>query len=376
MMNSTQQTKSKDSRINKADIGKSRLNLPLTITVTGMALPNNVVTSEMIDKRLGKADGYVKRRSGINQRYHSFVPFEDKDTPNQLNQNKPLRQSELAMQAVKNACEQAGFDETDIDLLIAINAVPEQAIPCTASLILKQLNWSPRISGFDINASCIGILPALMTASSLLAQGVYQRIVIVACELASHGLNWQDEESSFIFGDGACAMIVQADKPQNNDNNQKQLTGSILAYDMQSFTDYSEQCQIKAGGTARNVTTGCEDNDFYFAMDGKPLFRMVAQKFPAFIQGVLDQAGLSVADVDLWIPHQASHLGLKHMVSRMGLDKDKVINIYENYGNQVSASLPIALHSALESGKLKQGQTVVLLGTGAGVSFGAMVWKV
>lgn len=353
------------------------LHLPLTISATAIALPTNVVTSAMLDAHLGKPDGYVSRRSGIKQRYHSIHTVDiTQHTDDAASKTNGHTQSTLASQAVLKAMAKQNLTEQDVDLLIAVNAVPEQAIPCTDSLILKQLSWHSRIAGFDINASCVGVLPALMTASSLQASGVYGRIIVVASDLASHGLNWQDEESSFIFGDGACALVVDPIPAEQDKQNDETHAGRILAYDMQSFTQYADKCQIKAGGTARNVTTGYVDEDFYFKMDGKPLFKMVAEKFLPFVEEVLAKAGLTKDDIDLWIPHQASHLGLKHMVLRMGLDPKKVINIYAEYGNQVSASMPTALHIACESGQLQQGQTVMLLGTGAGVSFAALVWRV
>lgn len=382
---------------NKTDL--NLLNLPLTISATAIALPDNVVTSAMLDSHLNKPSGYVNRRSGIKQRYHSINvtdianKIKTKNDANHVNnvksasnvinnltdidaqQTNSHSQSKLASQAVLKVMARQNLTEQEVDLLIAVNAVPEQAIPCTASLILKQLGWHNRIAGFDVNASCVGILPALMTASSLQASGVYGRIIVVACDLASHGLNWQDEESSFIFGDGACALVVDPLTEQDKQHDDTHA-GCILAYDMQSFTQYADKCQIKAGGTARNITTGCVETDFYFKMDGKPLFKMVAEKFLPFVESVLAKAGLRKDDIDLWIPHQASHLGLKHMILRMGLDPKKVINIYAEYGNQVSASMPTALHIARESGQLKQGQTVMLLGTGAGVSFAALVWRV
>lgn len=332
----------------------SKLNIPLTITATGMVLPNNIITSEMIDKRLGKPLGYVESRSGIKQRYHV---------------TNDQSQSSLASQAVKRACSQGGFIEQDIDLLIAVQAVPEQVIPCTASMILNKLGWSSRIGGFDINASCIGILPALISASSMINQGLYRRIVIVASEVASRGLDWQDEDSSYIFGDGACALVVEGQSV-----NSAVANSEIIAYELQTFGNYYDMCQIRIG-TSANPTVGMTEKDFYFTMQGKELFKVVAEYFEPFLDKVLQQAGLNKQDIDLWIPHQASHLGLTHMIMRMGIDAKKVINIYEDYGNQVSASLPTALHIARESGQLKQGQTVVLLGTGAGVSFGALVWK-
>lgn len=326
------------------------IKLPLTLIATGKALPEQKVYSDELDKRLNKPAGYVQKRSGILYRHHADLQ---------------LTQAKLAGQAILNACERANLSLSDIDLLIAVNGVPQQALPNTASHIFAELNWQG--TGYDVNASCVGFLPALQQAGALLNMGCYKRIAICASDLASRGLNWQDDETALIFGDGAsCAIVEKGDG------------GGLMSFLMQSYPDGIEYCQIKAGGTARNPKTGMTDSDFCFAMDGWGVFKKTSEVLPSFLDNLLakPQNPLTIKDIDLWIVHQASHLGMSHLIKRLHIDPQKVINIYPTHGNQVSASLPTVLHEAVSTGQWQQGKTVALIGTGAGLTLAGAIWQI
>lgn len=325
--------------------------LPIKLIATGKALPECRVYSDELDKKLGKNAGDVQKKSGIIYRHHADLT---------------LTQASLAGQAILHACQNANLTLQDIDLLIHVNGVPQQALPCTASNILAELYWHG-VAGYDINASCVGFLPALQHAGALLNMGCYRRIAISACDLASRGLNWQDDETALIFGDGAGCAIVE----KSHDG-----TG-IRAFLMQNYPDAIEHCQIKAGGTAKNPTTGMNDSDFYFAMDGFAVFKKSSEVLPSFLARLLASSPtpLQIDDVDLWLVHQASHLGMAHMRKRLGIHADKLINIYPTHGNQVSASLPTVLHEAVITGRWTQGKTVAMLGTAAGLSVAGLIWQ-
>lgn len=326
--------------------------LPLKLIATGKALPEQKVYSYELDKRLNKPAGYVQKRSGIIYRHHADLS---------------LSQAQLAGQAIINACQNAGLTLADIDLLINVNGVPQQALPCTAAHILAELDWQG-VAGYDINASCVGFLPALQHAGALLATGCYQRIAISACDLASRGLNWQDEESSLIFGDGAACVIVEKGDGE---------TG-IKAFLIQNYPEAISHCQIKAGGTAKNPKTGMSDGDFCFAMDGYAVFKKSSEVLPSFLDQLLHnyKKGFGIHDVDMWIVHQASHLGMTHMIKRLGIESQKIINIYPTHGNQVSASLPTVLHEAVVTGQWQQGKIVAMVGTAAGLAIAGLIWEV
>lgn len=315
----------------------------------------DVLTSATLDARLGLKIGTVEGISGVHQRY--VVPA-------------GVSQSAFASLALQHCANDANVSLDSLDLLLSTSAVPQQAIPTTASFIAHELGLSG-ISAFDINASCLGFVVSLHQAVILLHANAYQRIGLVASDVASTGLNWQDLHASTIFGDGAVATILQG--LQNTPN---ALPLECLAFDLQVYPEGRHFCQIRAGGTGRNATVGMTDSDFYFAMDGKAVFKLAMTHTERFVSALLAKAGLDYSDVDCVVIHQASHLAMKHAVARLGFAPDSVINIYATHGNQVSASIPTALYHAYTSGKLRSGTKVALLGTAAGFAIGGMILQV
>ena len=320
----------------------------ITLIATGMALPPDRVTSAELDCRLGKPSGYVERRSGIIHRYHA--------TPD-------VSQAELAAEALHHALASRQLDPASVDLLICASAVAVQALPCSAIHILRAAGLSSGVAGFDINSSCVSFISAVEVAAGLLNTGAYKRIAIVSADLASRGIDWQEEESSLIFGDGAaCAIVERGDGRRG-----------ILATQVEMYPEGSELCEIRAGGTRRNPRSGIADEDFLFHMQGKPLFRMASEKVEAFFARLLNKSGLTLAEIATVVPHQASHLSLAHMRKRLKVPESALIDIYRHYGNQVAASIPLALHTAFTTGRVIPGRPLMLIGTAAGLTLAGMV---
>lgn len=322
--------------------------LPIQIIATGKALPNNRISSSELDIRLGKPTGYVEKHSGIEYRYHA---------------NDTDSQADLAVVAIKDALTRGKIKADSIDLLINASAISVQALPCSAIHILKRADLRKGIPGFDINASCVSFIIALQTAALFLSTNSYQRIAIVTSELASRGLNWDDEDSSLIFGDGAACIIVEKGDGQKG----------IIAYHVESYPEGSELCEIRAGGTRKNPRSGVDNNDFLFKMDGKGLYKLTTQVIDGFLNNLFKTCPITMADIDNVIPHQASHLALLHMSKRLGITDEKLINIYRQHGNQVAASLPTALHETIMMNRFISGSTNLLMGTAAGLTLAAMV---
>lgn len=320
--------------------------LPLRIISTGMALPEQVVSSAELDVRLKLSSGAVQKKSGIVSRHFA--------------QAGEL-QSEFAAQAVRRALSRAGLKVGDLDLLISVAGVVEQALPNMANMVAHHLGVKG-LAAFDLNASCLGFLAGLQVAASMLASGMYHRIALVASDLASRGVDWDDPEASFIFGDGAAAVILERGAEQG-----------IRAFRLQTYPEGRTYCEIRAGGTRRNPRVGVEPKDFLFRMDGKAVFRLASQTMPRLLDDVLYEAGISRQQLDVVVPHQASHLGMAHLIKRLDLSKERVVNIYPTHGNQVAASIPTALHYAYDQGLAKPGKSALLLGTAAGFTAGAAV---
>lgn len=322
--------------------------LNIRIISTGKAEPATLITSEMLDEQLNKPEGYTLKKSGIIHR--RFSPVEE-------------TQSGLGARALHSALSNASLKVNDIDLLISACGVQEQALPTTASAIANQANLPEGTPVFDINSNCLSFLTAMQVAASLLNTNSYKRIAIVSSDQASRGLDWSEPEASLIFGDGAAAAIVER-------GNSKQ---GIIAFELKTFTQGRELCEIRAGGTRKNPNTSLNEKDFLFKMNGKQVIKLAMKHMPAFLENLLKKAKTDLDAIDVVIPHQASHLGMAHMIKHLGLEDDKVINIYKTHGNQVSASLPTALHEALSLGRLVSGNRALMIGSAAGFSIGGLV---
>jgi 3-oxoacyl-[acyl-carrier-protein] synthase-3 len=322
--------------------------LNLRIVSTGKALPRQRVTSGQLDVLLGQRPGYVEGKSGIFYR-HTASATES--------------QSGLAAQALLDAFARAGLKPGQAELLIAACGVQEQALPNTASRILEAAGFPAGVPGIDVNASCLSFMAALTHAGALIQAGVYRRIAIVSADLPSRGVNWDEPEASLIFGDGAASAIVERGNAGQG----------IRAQCFETYPEGKELCEVRAGGTRRNPRSGIEDADFLFRMNGKGVFKLASKIVPKFLDRLLESAGIPIEGVDVLVPHQASHLGMQHMLKKVGVPQSRVINIYPIHGNQVAASVPTALHAAYEQGLAKPGANVLLLGTAAGLTVGGMV---
>lgn len=327
---------------------ESAVTAGLKIVATGIALPENKVSSASLDAFLHKPSGYVEKRSGIAWRYHAA---------------DDASQAELAARALHNTLQAGSLSPSSIDLLICASAIAVQALPCSAIHILKAAKMPVGVAGFDINSSCVSFISALEVAAGLLNTGAYRRIAIVSADIASRGIDWNHEESSLIFGDGAACAIVERGDGKSG----------ILASLIEMYPDGSELCEIRAGGTRCNPRAGMNDRDFLFHMQGKPLFRFASSLIEDYFARLLTKSGLQLADIYTVIPHQASHLSLEHMRKRLRVSESALIDVYRHYGNQVAASIPTALHEAVISGRFTAGNPALLIGTAAGLTLAGMV---
>lgn len=322
--------------------------LPLKIIATGAALPPGCIESAALDRQLNKPVGYVEKRSGIIHRFHA---------------SNQASQAALAVAALDDALVRHDIPRDSIDLLISASAISVQALPFSAAHILKIAGLSSGIAGFDINTSCVSFISALQVAAGLLNTNVYRRIAIVSADIASRGIDWEDEESSLIFGDGAACAIVERGDGRSG----------ILSYLMETYPEGSDLCEIRAGGTRCNPRAGIHDSDFLFHMKGKQLFRQASALIEGYLGRLLSTAGLTLSQIATVVPHQASHLSLEHMRKRLHVAPEALVDIYRYRGNQVAASIPSALHEAAITGRLNADQPVMLIGTAAGLTLGGMV---
>jgi 3-oxoacyl-[acyl-carrier-protein] synthase III len=326
----------------------------LQILATGISTPERWIESLELDAQLGLAPGTIQARTGVARRGI-----------------EPVRNAaDVAAEASHAALRNAGLTLDAIDAVVCANASLDQAMPCNAALLHHALGLR-RIPAFDVGASCIGFLMALDLVASLLASGRYRRVLVTSCDLASRALDPNDIDTFGLFGDGAAAAILSADDARID-------TGpALLSTRFETWSEAAHACEIPGCGS--RLTPDRYEGDYRdvctFRMDGKRLYRAVAEHFDRFLAELLADAGLHLDAIDRVIPHQASALGMAHVFRRIAVPRERIEDIFATHGNQVAASLPTALHHAIESGRLRTGDTALLIGTAAGVTMGGTILR-
>jgi 3-oxoacyl-[acyl-carrier-protein] synthase III len=319
---------------------------------TGAAVPEQVLASEAIDRQFGLPAGTVFARHGVRER----------------RQTTTENAAQLAVEAADMALRNAGLEWTDIDCLVAASATMDQALPYNAAMVLAALGAQARpIAAFDIGASCMSFLVGLDTLSYLVESGRYRHVMIVSSDIATFSLDWSTLGESALFGDGAAAVVIRKSTPGES--------SMILESRIETFAEGATYCAIKAGGSRYHPRRMSESIDPFslFHMDGPRLLRIVSRELPRFFKRLLDDAGVTAAQLRLVVPHQASRLALDHLARRLSIDTARIVDILECFGNQVGASLPSALHHAVMGARMNRGDRIVLLGSGAGVTIGGIV---
>lgn len=273
---------------------------------------------------------------------------------------------DLVENATKDALDCAGLFINDIDLIIGAMATPLQAIPCNAALIHERIAKGTSIPAFDINSSCTSFITAVNMASYLLENSEYSNILIVSGDTASVALNPKQKESYELFSDAVSAVIVT-----------KSDTSGVLFSKQNTWSEGAHDTEIRGGCALQSAFKMTEENydDYYFDMKGKRIVRLALKVMPSFLNEGLCQAGLSLDDIDMVVPHQASRiLGL--IMPKLGIPSGKYIDKVSNYGNMVSASIPFVLNDAILNAKITKGDTVLLIGTAAGLTANMLVWRI
>jgi 3-oxoacyl-[acyl-carrier-protein] synthase-3 len=257
---------------------------------------------------------------------------------------------------------------SDLDALIYTGASHAQPVPCTAALI-QQAAGHQKYSCFDIDATCLGFLKALEIAHLYLASGTYQRLVIVVSECASKGLNPKSPKSYSLFGDGAVAYLLDRDQG---------LSIKHLGAHFATYGQFASECQILGGGSHLPGYQHCAENhdQFLFEMNGRKLYLEAARLLPPHLDTFLKKQNLTLSDIDWVVPHQASRTAMALLAKRLKIPKQKVINILADHGNQIAASIPIALHHLLTQREVLPGQKIILIGTGAGLGLGTTLLEI
>lgn len=329
------------------------INRPIRIVGTGSSLPKALIPSSEIDRRAAVEPGTTQARLHIETRY-----FCGEETS-----------SGMAATAAENALNDAGLEALDLDLVISACAVMEQPIPTQGVLVQQKLGLAETGTPvLDVNATCLSFANALDTISYAMTAGRYRRVLIVSSEIASRGLDWNNLDVCGNFGDGAAAVILEVD--------QEKASG-ILSSQFRTYSDGARYCELRSGGTL--IDAEAEPirllSNAKFKMDGTASYKLALKHIPDFISQLLRDSGLDLDDIQLIVPHQASALSLQHLKRMLNFPRERIVDIFSEFGNQISASLPMALHRAIKDNRLKRGDPFMLLGTSAGISLGGLVMK-
>jgi len=324
----------------------------LQVLGTGEYVPARRIESSEFDRYWNRPDGWTFAQTGIESRAHAG-PGETCVS--------------MAAAAARDALARAGLTPTDLDAVVSVSSVGHHAIPCTAVLVHRELGLEDSgIRAFDINATCLGFIAALDLIAPTLAAGRMRHVLIVAGEVPSKGLNRDDDKTAALFGDGAGAVVIGAARSAGAG-----MRGSLV----RTFSSGSKLCELRAGGTGLSPRESPDEflAGTYFEMSGRSIYRLAATLMPAFFADLMAAARTRAEEIDVWVPHQASGKALEHLQSVLGLSNERVVNTLATNGNQVSASMPIALHRGIVSRRITAGKRVALIGTGAGLSLGGAV---
>ncbi len=311
------------------------------ITGTGSALPANCVSNADLAERVDTSDEWIVERTGIRQRY---IAGEGETT------------STLAIDASRKALAAAGVDADEIGLIILATATPDHTFPATATQVQAALGCGGGVA-FDVQAVCSGFLYALATADSLLRTGMAKKALVIGSETFSRILDWDDRTTCVLFGDGAGAIVLEAkDVAQDGPG--------ILASRLHAEGAHKDMLYVD-GGPSTTSTVG------KLRMKGREVFRHAVVNLADVLREVLEETGMNAADIDWVVPHQANARILDATARKLDLPSEKVVVTVDRHANTSAASVPLALDTAVQDGRIKQGDLVMFEAMGGGFTWGA-----
>lgn len=314
----------------------------------GHAYPSGVLTNADLEKIVDTNDEWITSRTGIKQRR--------KAADNEYT-------SQFAVSAAKLALERAKIDPKEIDIIVCATTTPDQILPSTGCLIQRELGCE-NAAGMDVFAACSGFLYGITMVESMIRTGQIRYALVIGAEVLTKYVDYTDRSTCVIFGDGAGAAVL----------GQVEDGKGILATKIRSDGRYEEQLYAPGGGTKLGTTHETIDNRLhFFKMKGNELFKVAVRSMAEISGEMLEKAGYTVDDVSMVVPHQANQRITDAVASRLGIAEEKMYSNIAQHGNTSSASIPIALDECIESGKIKEGDLVLLTAFGGGVTWGATV---
>jgi 3-oxoacyl-[acyl-carrier-protein] synthase-3 len=317
---------------------------------TGSELPSKIVTNQDLEKMVETSDEWITVRTGIKERR---ILEEGKGN------------ADMAFHAATRALHDAGMHPQGLDAIIMGTVTADYPFPSSAC-VLEDMLGARGVFSFDVGAACSGFLNALSVADSFIRLGKIRNALVVGSDALSRLLNWQDRTTCILFGDGAGAVVLGASENGNG----------ILSTKLRTDGSYAKTLYVPAGGSLKpaNCET-VERNEHTITMNGKEVFKIAVRSMEDISREALEEAGVSVGEVSLVIPHQANRRIIVALAERLGVPMDRVVVNLDRYGNTSAASIPVALDEAKRQGRIQPGNVVLLNAFGAGFAWGAAVVK-
>ncbi|MBN1320883.1 MAG: ketoacyl-ACP synthase III [Thermoleophilia bacterium] len=323
----------------------------VSISGLGAHVPPKVVTNDDLARVLETSDQWIKQRTGIVERRVA---------------DKGVSSSDLGIVAGREALVDAGLEPGSIDLVITATISPDRIMPATASRVALECGCGSA-GAYDLSAGCTGFIYALAMAAGVVASGLHEHVLVVGAEALSRITDWEDRATAVLFGDGAGAAVIS---PGDG------CGGRVLGFDLGNDGSGEELLTIPAGGSRLPASCSTVEKRLHFIkMSGKEVFKFATRVVAESAGRVLDRCGLSVADVDLFVPHQANLRIIDSAAAKLGIPGHKVYTNVHKYGNTSCASIPLCLCDARAEGRMKAGDVVLLVGFGAGLTWGACLME-
>ncbi|KZE53208.1 3-oxoacyl-ACP synthase [Brevibacillus parabrevis] len=320
------------------------------ILATGSYTPDRVLSNFDLEKMVETSDEWIVSRTGIRERRICSTE---------------QASSDLAYEAAKKALAKANISAEQLDMIIVATVTPDTMFPSTACILQEKLG-AKRAAAVDLSAACTGFLYGITTATQFIANGFYKHILVVGVETLSKITNYKDRNTCVLFGDGAGAAVI---------GEVKEGFG-FQSFELGADGSGGPLLCLPAGGSRIPASSESVENDLhYLAMAGGEVFKFAVRVMNSATEAVLAKAGVDRENIDLLVPHQANKRIIDSAVQRFGLSEEKVAINLDRYGNMSSASIPVALDEAVEAGRVKEGDNVILVGFGGGLTWGATLLK-
>lgn len=317
------------------------------VTGVGSFLPEQVVTNADLAQIVDTSDEWIQERTGIKQRHKAR---DDQPT------------SDLAVEAARRALADAGRTAADVDLIIVATTTPDMTFPATASIVQRKLGASVGIA-FDVQAVCSGFVYAMSVADGFVARGLAKCALVIGAEEMTRLMDWTDRSTCVLFGDGAGAFVMEPREGQGTKADQ-----GLLGFALRCDGNKTDLLYVD-GGPATTGTVG------HLRMAGNQVFRHAVVNIAEAITAACEASGIEVADVDWFVPHQANQRIIKGVGDRLGLDENTVISTVAIHANTSAASIPLAMDAAIQDGRIKRGDMVLLEAMGGGLTWGACAFR-